>query len=258
MNILITAGGTTEKIDSVRSISNFSTGKLGSLIAARFAAEPAVDKIFYLCGTAALIPPSEKVEALHAGSVSDLAAAIQQVLAQTSVDIIVHAMAVSDYRVKTVTTAARLADSIVTDLEAAKPLGSEAAASTVVSAIKNAAPAVGGDGKIRSDVDDMLLMMERTPKIIALFQALSPQSTLVGFKLLDHAPLDALIDAGFQVLTQNKCSFVLANDLRDVSSQDAHVGYLIDKEKHYTRYAGKTVIADAIVSATMNERRNRC
>ena len=58
----------------------------------------------------------------------------------------------------------------------------------------------------------MILFMERTPKIISLFQKLSPQSTLVGFKLLDNAPHAALIDKGFQVLTQNKCSFVLAND----------------------------------------------
>ena len=36
MRILITAGGTSEKIDEVRSITNHSTGKLGSLIAASF------------------------------------------------------------------------------------------------------------------------------------------------------------------------------------------------------------------------------
>ena len=33
MRILITAGGTSEKIDSVRSITNHSTGSLGKAIA---------------------------------------------------------------------------------------------------------------------------------------------------------------------------------------------------------------------------------
>ena len=38
INILITAGGTSEPIDSVRSISNTATGRLGSLIADAFEA----------------------------------------------------------------------------------------------------------------------------------------------------------------------------------------------------------------------------
>ena len=36
MNILITSGGTSEKIDQVRSITNHSTGQLGKMIAERF------------------------------------------------------------------------------------------------------------------------------------------------------------------------------------------------------------------------------
>ena len=36
INVLITSGGTVEKIDAVRGITNFSTGKLGSLLAESF------------------------------------------------------------------------------------------------------------------------------------------------------------------------------------------------------------------------------
>ena len=36
MNILITSGGTSEKIDRVRSITNHSTGRLGKIIAETF------------------------------------------------------------------------------------------------------------------------------------------------------------------------------------------------------------------------------
>lgn len=34
---------------------------------------------------------------------------------------------------------------------------------------------------------------------------------------------------------------------------DQHIGYLIDKRKFYNRYQTKQEIANAIVSATMNE-----
>ena len=36
MKILITAGGTTESIDTVRGITNFATGSLGKLTAEEF------------------------------------------------------------------------------------------------------------------------------------------------------------------------------------------------------------------------------
>ena len=41
MNILITSGGTSEKIDQVRSITNHSTGQLGKMIAEHCLAEGA-------------------------------------------------------------------------------------------------------------------------------------------------------------------------------------------------------------------------
>ncbi len=40
MKVLITAGGTTEKIDQVRAITNHSTGRLGQALADHLAANP--------------------------------------------------------------------------------------------------------------------------------------------------------------------------------------------------------------------------
>ena len=263
MNVLITSGGTTEKIDAVRNISNISTGKLGSLIADRFADESGIEKIFYICGNTAIKPQIGKAEIIYADNVSSLANAIQEALNHTSIDIIVHGMAVSDYRVRSVTSAAALAGMIVSNIDKideVRRLDHQDAIAAVMSLINNAEPVfakgAGGNGKICSDMEDMLLLMERTPKIISLFQQLSPQSTLVGFKLLDNVPPETLIDRGFQILTQNKCSFVLANDLRDIAAE-RHIGYLIDRHKNYTRYSGKMEIANAIVSAAINERTNK-
>jgi phosphopantothenate-cysteine ligase len=50
-NIIITAGGTSEKIDEVRVISNFSSGRLGLAVAKSFLESDSADvgKIYYLC-----------------------------------------------------------------------------------------------------------------------------------------------------------------------------------------------------------------
>jgi len=225
MNVLITSGGTSEKIDAVRSISNMSTGTLGSILALKYAELPDVENIFYICSNSAVKPHDGKVKIIIADNVSSLEIAIKELLNNARIDIIVHSMAVSDYRVKSVTS------------------------------LKNPELKINRDDKIDSDTGDIILILERTPKIISLFQSLSPKATLVGFKLLDNVPLETLIDNGFRILTENKCSFVFANDLKDID-KEKHTGYLIDRNKNYTQYTGKANIADAIVTATVNERKN--
>ena len=72
LNILITAGGTSEPIDNVRVITNLGTGRLGSLIADRFAEEDSVGKIFYVCSSRSVTPVSDKVTVVNIGSTHDL------------------------------------------------------------------------------------------------------------------------------------------------------------------------------------------
>ena len=253
MNVLITSGGTTERIDSVRSISNMSTGTLGSLIADRYSQAPGIEKIYYICGKSAVKPRDERAVIKTVDSVSSLESAIRDTLDHSTIDIIVHAMAVSDYRVRSVTSAGSITGLIVSNLDRLGGMDSRAASSAVAQLLKNHESAINAEGKISSDIDDILLFMERTPKIIALFQELSPLSTLVGFKLMDNVPLDTLIDTGYNLLTQNRCGFVLANDLSDISEK-RHTGYLIDKDKNYVRYSTKDEIAAAIAAATIKER----
>ncbi|MCL2124570.1 MAG: phosphopantothenate--cysteine ligase [Oscillospiraceae bacterium] len=253
MNVLITSGGTTERIDTVRSISNMSTGSLGSMVADRFSGESSIEKIFYICGMSAIRPLSERVAVKPVDSVANLESVVRETLGSSDIDIIIHAMAVSDYRARSVMSADSLAGSIVSNLGKLMGLDGSAASSAVLELLKSHESAISLEGKISSDMDGILLFMERTPKIIALFHELSPRSMLIGFKLLDNVPLDALMDAGYKLLIQNKCSFVLANDLRDISDKQ-HTGYLIDKEKNYTRHSSKAEIAAAIVAAAINER----
>ena len=214
MKVLITSGGTTEKIDNVRSIVNNSTGRLGCAIAEAFAAHGA--QIFYVCGKNAA-RPKVGVNVIDIDDVASLQSAIAKLLNENSIDIIVHAMAVSDYRVKAVSTPHGISRDI--------------------------------NGKINSDHDEIILHLEKTPKIIGMLRKMSPKSTIVGFKLLDNVPRGTLIDAGYALLVKNDCDFVLANDAAEISGE-THKGYLIDKKCKYTTHGTKAEIADAIVNAT--------
>ena len=105
MKIIITAGGTSEKIDDVRTITNTSTGRLGYAIGKAFVEKYAgrLEKIYYLHGTRAPYVEHELVEPVMIGGVADLQQQLTRLLTEEKIDAVVHAMAVSDYVVKEVT-----------------------------------------------------------------------------------------------------------------------------------------------------------
>jgi phosphopantothenate-cysteine ligase len=255
VKMIITAGGTSEPIDRVRSIGNISTGRLGSLIAKAFALRNDIEKIYYVCGRTAVLPPPEKTEIRYVDDVASLETAIRQILGQDSVDIIVHGMAVSDYRVKGTTSAAMIAKTFTERPKPPASMNEREAESFFASLLEASDTVAGSNGKISSHIDHMVLVMERTPKIISLFQTLSPKAVLVGFKLLDHVPQDVLIDTAYAVLKENRCRFVLANDLRDIDQQ-RHIGYLIRDDKSYKRCVSKEEIAEAIADAAIGQKRS--
>ena len=74
MKIVITAGGTSEKIDDVRTITNSSTGRLGYAVGTAFLQQYAdeLEAVYYLHGTRARHPEHEKVIPVEIGGVADL------------------------------------------------------------------------------------------------------------------------------------------------------------------------------------------
>jgi phosphopantothenate-cysteine ligase len=245
VNVLITAGGTVERIDSVRGITNFATGRLGSLIADSFAASGEADHICYICGKTSMRPqlPQAPValEIIEIEGTAELEATIRAVLGSRRIDAIIHSMAVSDYRVKTVTTAERIATSFA---------GRDAGRDLVLEVVKNA-PALNRETKISSDEDWPVLILEPTVKIISLFKELVPEAILVGFKLLDGVSQKTLLNTAGRLLEKNHCAFVLANDKRDIHG-DTHVAYLIDRaylldrNQQVRRYETKAAIAKGV------------
>ena len=242
MNVLITAGGTSEAIDPVRTITNSATGRLGSLVAERFAQESTTENIFYIASQGAYKPDNEKTRIIPITDTAGLEAAVLKAMQENSIDVIVHSMAVSDYRVRTVTTAELLAEKLrsmavagIADISAEMILEAEG---------------LDNSEKLSSSEKNLIVIMEPTPKVIESFKRYAPHAILVGFKLLDGVQPDVLLDTAFALLQKNNCTFVLANDAREISG-DNHIGYLLDSERNIRRFETKQQIANGITEAVL-------
>ncbi|MDQ8181753.1 bifunctional phosphopantothenoylcysteine decarboxylase/phosphopantothenate--cysteine ligase CoaBC [Pelagicoccus sp. SDUM812005] len=92
---IVTSGGTIERIDSVRYISNFSSGKQGNAIALALAQAGA--KVSLVVGnTKEPAPQHPNIEALPVESAAEMKAAVE---AKLPADIFVGCAAVCDFRV---------------------------------------------------------------------------------------------------------------------------------------------------------------
>ena len=240
-NILVTGGGTTEPIDSVRSISNTSTGRLGAAIADAFA-EKSDCNVCFLHAKGSALPKSEKVSLFEIGTVADLENAVRKLSSELKPDAVIHSMAVSDYRTVAVTTAGELAkrlDGIIADEQ------------TVVERMKDLSLTRDG-GKLSSGLEYPLILMERTPKILPQLRSLMPGSVIVGFKLLSNVPHEQLIQTAEKLLKNNGCNFVLANDAGEITG-DQHIGYLLDSDGKEQKFGTKKEIACGIADAVIKE-----
>jgi len=250
MRILITAGGTAEKIDDVRRITNTGTGRLGAKVAERFAAAGAGNSITYICSENAVRPqtggaaPGEILDVIFCSDVDSVGEAVRKACAETKFDVIVHSMAISDYRVRAVSDSALMTESVIERLsllacgDSSSP--EEAIRETLLS------PPGISERKISSEKEDLVVVLEKAPKIIALFRGLAPNAVVVGFKLLSGAGEEELLRAGMALLEKNDCDFVFANDMETVLA-DRHEGFLIARDGSFEGASGKDGIAALIV-----------
>jgi len=92
--ILITGGGTSENIDSVRTISNISSGRTSAKIAEHFFINGA-DVTTLL--SESVIKPKYDIKNISYKSFQDLKNVLQSELESEQYDLVIHAAAVSDY-----------------------------------------------------------------------------------------------------------------------------------------------------------------
>lgn len=246
MEFIITAGATSEAIDTVRSITNHATGTLGCKIAQKLYEKEKdwITKIYYICESSAVKPDLPCVETRLVHGTAETAETIQDLLTSRQITAMVHSMAVSDYAVHAAVDFERLADVLEKKLQkGSQPVG-QAVRSIFYESLSEVA-SFSRQEKMSSDVEHLLLVLQKTPKIIGMVKKLSPKTKLVGFKLLDHVPQEKLIDTAYALLLRNNCDFVLANDLQSIQA-GKHTGYLIEPGRIVTIAEGKDSIAELI------------
>lgn len=229
--IIITAGGTSEKIDNVRKITNSSTGKLGMTIANYLLKENNDLLIYYICSKNSLRPSNKKVKIIEIDGTMHLKKEIENLLLNEKIDYFIHSMAVSDYMTDYVTTIEKIKKSLKK--------------TNNVDEAFNKIETINGN-KISSYEDNLVIVLKPTPKIISIIKDLSPSTYLIGFKLLDSVSKEELIEIAKKLRDKNKCDLVVANDLATIRNGE-HVGYIIDKNNNIEEEIGKDDIAKNIV-----------
>lgn len=236
-NIIITSGGTSERIDSVRKITNSSSGKLGSIIANTlingYSSE--IKKIYYICDKKAVLPiKNDKIEIIIISDVDSLYQEISKLLTQRNIDIFIHAMAVSDYAVDLVTNTNRINTFI----------RNTALDSFDINDILYNCK-LDLSSKISSYSEDLIIKLKPTIKVISKIKELSPTTTLVGFKLLSGVTDEKLIEVANNLLIKNKCDFVVANKIDDID-KNKHKAFIINKNSQIQSANTKDEIASLL------------
>ena len=220
MNILITSGGTSEKIDRVRSITNHSTGRLGKIITETFLDKG--DQVTLVTTPKAVRPAAHpSLTIVQIENVAELLETLEP-LVHTH-DVLIHAMAVSDYT-----------PVYMTGLEAV-------AASSDMTEFLNK---TNSENKISSQDDVQVLFLKKTPKIISLVKKWNPNIRLIGFKLLVDVSKEELLETARTSLIKNQAEIIVANDLTDISNH-VHKAYLVGNDT-VTRAQSKEEIAQLL------------
>ncbi|SHE99405.1 phosphopantothenoylcysteine decarboxylase [Alkalibacter saccharofermentans] len=229
LKVVVTAGGTSESIDGVRRITNCSTGTLSSMIAERF-----VDyglrtgkdlKLYYIhtdnCKMPSIKHGMEMLKFINATSTYEVKDTVEKLLTEEKIDLFVHCMAVSDFSMHCYLSMEELAGHIMEMNLQSQPTSKE-------DIIKHFQDLVPQEQKKISSKDDICMFMKRTPKIINMIKKISPETFLIGFKLLSGGSFeDLLASARIQIL-ENDSDFVLANDTKNIGN-GKHEAVLIDR-----------------------------
>ena len=217
---MITSGGTSEKIDRVRSITNHSTGRLGKIIAETFLDKG--DQVTLVTTPKAVRPKAHpNLTIILIENVAELLETLEP-LVHTH-DVLIHAMAVSDYT-----------PVYMTGLEAV-------AASSDMAEFLNK---TNSESKISSQDDVQVLFLKKTPKIINLVKKWNPEIRLIGFKLLVDVSKEELLETARTSLIKNQAEIIVVNDLTDISNH-MHKAYLVRNDT-VTRAQSKEEIAQLL------------
>lgn len=253
MKILITGGGTSEKIDDVRSITNHSTGKLGKELVTTFS-EDYCCEVYYIHSKQSVLPaPKSNIHLFAIESVAELEYTIKTLSQKYDFDAIIHSMAVSDYTIHNTIPTKEVARSIAHQIFETSVQSQEDLSTIIEDSIKSIFSGYqSSERKISSRNDNLLIELQPTQKIIGMLRDMTPHTVLVGFKLLVDSEDSELLNVGYNLLKKNKCDFVLANDLTNITNE-THQAVLIDAKNNTQYFHTKHDIALGLASAVFKK-----
>lgn len=212
-NIIVTSGGTEERIDEVRKITNNATGRLGSIIAEKLLEKNNIN-IFYVCSRTAVKPKENaKLEVIETDGVIGLKQEIENLLKNNKIDFFIHTMAVSDYMVDYVESNGKKIDT---------------------------------SKKISSSEENLIIKLKRAPKIISCIKEISPETKLIGFKLLNQVSENELLRVSQNLLQNNRCELVIGNDSKSFVN-GRHEAIFVSSEGIIDRAETKEEIARKLI-----------
>jgi len=206
--IMITSGPTRAYLDSIRYVTNKSTGRLGSLLAHEALKEGAEVAFIYGKGSMKPSPKQEKgkIRMIEVETVGEVAELVRHELSSRDYFAMIHSMAVLDFE-----------------------------------------PAERMEGKVGSEEGEWVIRLVRTPKIIDIVKGISPKTILVGFKLEYGLDEGSLIEEAIKTMKRSGADLILANDMKSIEA-GKHIGYLLDRDRGLIgRFYGKRAIAKGII-----------
>lgn len=210
--ILILAGGTTEPIDTVRAISNTSTGLTGAQMADHFTE---MGYEVELITSKNAVRPSNPVKNYLYSSFKDLQECLKQL--NKPFDIVINLAAISDFSVESI-----------------KKINSLTHAEVILSQ----------NNKISSDLENnehIHIELKKNPKILEQLKEQFPHACRVGFKLTSdhslnniqfgraHPPVPEAVDKVFKSGVQ----YVIHNDLTDIQNNQRIFNIYSNKNEKY-------------------------
>jgi phosphopantothenate-cysteine ligase len=185
--VLITSGGTREYIDDIRVLTNISTGKLGAIIANYFNNNGIDVTYVHVEGS---ILPDKTIKCVKITNVDSLKNVMEKLVPE--MDIVIHAMAVSDFSFLPINTKLKSNDP-------------------------------------KAFIDSLYDRIVQTPKILPLIKQWNPDCFVVSFKFEVNLQHDELINIAKKSLINKNSNIVIANDKYEMVKEKTHKAYAIFK-----------------------------